>query len=67
MSDERAPVSPCIGVCTLDPATGFCLGCRRTIEEIAAWPRLDGAAKRSIVAMLAGRKVSLETGRRSTN
>ena len=29
--------SPCIKLCTLDPATGFCLGCGRTGSEIAGW------------------------------
>lgn len=29
--------SPCIGVCKLDDATGFCLGCARTSDEIAEW------------------------------
>jgi len=40
-----APVSPCISVCVLDPATGWCKGCFRTIEEIAAWPSLDAEEK----------------------
>ncbi|MEM7775593.1 MAG: DUF1289 domain-containing protein [Pseudomonadota bacterium] len=30
-------VSPCTGVCRLDDATGWCLGCARTGEEIAEW------------------------------
>ncbi len=29
--------SPCVGVCTLDEATGWCLGCGRTGDEIARW------------------------------
>lgn len=29
--------SPCIGVCSIDEATGFCQGCYRTLEEIKAW------------------------------
>lgn len=29
--------SPCIGICKLDDATGFCLGCARTGDEIADW------------------------------
>lgn len=29
--------SPCVGLCRLDAATGFCLGCARTGEEIAEW------------------------------
>lgn len=35
----RAVLSPCIGVCTLD-AGGYCLGCHRNADEIAAWSQL---------------------------
>jgi len=35
--------SPCVGVCTLDPAMGWCLGCGRTSDEIASWLGLDDA------------------------
>ena len=31
------PPSPCISVCQIDPATGWCLGCKRTIDEIRDW------------------------------
>lgn len=59
--------SPCTNVCTLDPATGWCLGCRRTIDEIAAWSRLDDAGKRAVWARLAERAAasapSPDTGR----
>jgi hypothetical protein len=52
---DRAPVSPCVGVCTLDPATHFCRGCARSIEEIAQWPRLSADEKRRVIAQLASR------------
>lgn len=29
--------SPCTGVCRLDPASGLCLGCLRSRDEIACW------------------------------
>jgi predicted Fe-S protein YdhL (DUF1289 family) len=29
--------SPCVGVCALNDATGFCQGCYRTVEEIREW------------------------------
>ncbi len=33
-----APVpSPCISVCRMDPDSGLCEGCLRTLDEIAAW------------------------------
>jgi uncharacterized protein len=50
------PVSPCIGICQLDPATRICRGCLRTVEEIAAWYRADLAGKRAILARLATRR-----------
>ncbi len=28
----------CIGVCTMDPESGTCLGCGRTAEQIAGLP-----------------------------
>lgn len=54
---ERAPVSPCIGVCTLDPVSHYCTGCARTIEEIAGWPRLSAEEKRRVIALLPSRQV----------
>jgi hypothetical protein len=39
-----APLTPCIGVCRLDPR-GFCEGCLRTGEEIARWRGLSDAER----------------------
>ena len=51
-----APVpSPCINICRIDPASGLCAGCHRTLDEIAAWSRLDDAGKRVVWAQLAQR------------
>jgi predicted Fe-S protein YdhL (DUF1289 family) len=49
------PASPCIRLCALDPASGLCRGCRRSLDEIASWPTLDAAAKRRILAELPAR------------
>ena len=37
--------SPCIQVCTMNPATGLCRGCWRTLEEIGSWSALGDADK----------------------
>ena len=29
--------SPCINICTIDARTRLCLGCGRTIDEVAGW------------------------------
>lgn len=44
--------SPCVDVCRLDARTGWCEGCARTIDEIAAWGRLDDEARRQVWAEL---------------
>lgn len=48
--------SPCINVCRMDPATGWCAGCWRTIDEIAAWSRLDDAARQAVLDRLPARR-----------
>ena len=40
---RRAIVSPCVNICTLDPATGLCRGCGRTGDEIARWTAMSDA------------------------
>ena len=48
--------SPCTSVCRMDEATGWCLGCLRTIDEIARWSRLDDAARREVLGRLDERR-----------
>lgn len=43
-SSTRPMLTPCIGVCTLDPQ-GYCDGCRRTGSEIAMWSSMGDAAR----------------------
>ncbi|SEA04692.1 DUF1289 domain-containing protein [Paraburkholderia sartisoli] len=44
-----APVpSPCIDVCRMNRATGWCEGCLRTIDEIAGWSSLDDRQKHAV-------------------
>ncbi len=40
--------SPCISVCSMDPVSGLCSGCLRTIEEIGQWSTANDAAKRAM-------------------
>jgi predicted Fe-S protein YdhL (DUF1289 family) len=48
--------SPCIGVCVLDPQSGLCAGCARTLDEIARWPALGDAERRALLDALASRR-----------
>jgi hypothetical protein len=47
--------SPCIAVCMIDPDSSICLGCGRTLPEIARWHRLDSAGRLAIMASLPAR------------
>ena len=64
----NAPVvpSPCTDVCRIDPATGWCEGCLRTIDEIGAWGALDDRAKREIWKRLPSRRQQLVDTRDTT-
>ncbi|MCB1995261.1 MAG: DUF1289 domain-containing protein [Burkholderiaceae bacterium] len=44
----------------MNPRTGWCDGCWRSIDEIVAWGRLDDAAKRVVWAELPGRRAAAE-------
>ncbi|HEX3538720.1 MAG TPA: DUF1289 domain-containing protein [Stellaceae bacterium] len=59
---EPHPVSPCIGICLMDPATRMCRGCLRKIEEIAGWYEATAAEKRAILARLAQRRAGNDSG-----
>lgn len=47
--------TPCIKVCTLDPAAGLCLGCGRTLAEIGGWMRMSAAERALAMAQLPDR------------
>ena len=62
-ADSLTPVpSPRISLCRIDATTGLCIGCWRTLEEIAAWSALGDDARRSVWAAIAQRRAD-ETNR----
>ena len=40
--------SPCISICRMNPRTGLCDGCLRTIDEIVHWSSASEDVKRGI-------------------
>jgi predicted Fe-S protein YdhL (DUF1289 family) len=58
--DTSVP-SPCITVCQVDDATGCCIGCYRSIDEIREWPILSADEKRAVLARIAERKATAGT------
>jgi len=59
--DAAADVpSPCISVCRMSAATGWCEGCFRTRDEIAAWSRADDNSKRGIWSAIEQRMATMQ-------
>ena len=49
--------SPCISVCKMDEASGFCLGCKRTTWEITMWLYFTNAEKSQVLETLVERRI----------
>lgn len=47
-NDHNIVASPCTSVCRMNASSGLCEGCFRTLDEIAAWSRMDEDGKRSV-------------------
>jgi len=52
--------TPCISVCRIDFATGFCIGCGRTSLEIGTWVDMSEDARLSLMARLPRRFDTIE-------
>ncbi|QGM47539.1 DUF1289 domain-containing protein [Methylocystis heyeri] len=51
--------SPCIGVCQIEPSSGLCLGCARSLQEIGRWRDASELERKRISAELPARKARL--------
>jgi predicted Fe-S protein YdhL (DUF1289 family) len=51
--------SPCVKVCQRDPARGVCIGCCRTLDEIARWSQMDDVARSAVMVELPERRKKL--------
>ncbi|AQR62738.1 DUF1289 domain-containing protein [Brevundimonas sp. LM2] len=65
MSLNAAPLprpiaTPCIQVCVIDGASGLCLGCYRTLAEIAEWSRMEAAQRTEIMSELPERRLRVD-------
>ncbi|UIJ45019.1 DUF1289 domain-containing protein [Sphingomonas cannabina] len=65
-SEPARVQSPCINVCVLDPATGWCLGCGRSGDEVEEWSSITDARRQAILDRLPARLEALRNGSRPT-
>jgi uncharacterized protein len=65
--DATAPsssaTSPCVGICEMDQASGFCRGCLRTLPEIARWGGLSLGERRMVKSAIAERRCAVVAAR----
>ena len=52
---RKEPDSPCVKICVIQPATGLCAGCGRTIDEISRWGGMSGEERARVSAQLPAR------------
>jgi len=60
----RPIATPCVKVCVLDTASGLCLGCYRTLEEISGWALRTDDERAAITADLRDRRRRISPGKR---
>ncbi|WP_374599724.1 DUF1289 domain-containing protein [Brevundimonas sp.] len=58
----RSIATPCVQVCVVDGASSLCLGCYRTLSEIAGWSAMTDAERATIMAALPGRERQVLVG-----
>ena len=56
--------SPCVGVCQINASTKYCLGCWRTLKEVAHWSRYSNDEKEILMTELAERQKRLGSNKR---
>ena len=50
------PTTPCVAVCQINPKSGFCMGCYRTLKEIAQWGKFSEDERQALLSELERRK-----------
>jgi len=58
-NDPQTMASPCVSVCRMDAASGLCVGCLRTLDEIARWGNADISYKRAVWANIETRLIQM--------
>lgn len=48
--------SPCVQICIIEPGDGLCVGCARTLDEIASWGSMSSEARRAVMQLLPKRR-----------
>jgi uncharacterized protein len=52
MTENTNILSPCIDVCDVDSTGQFCIGCGRSMDEIARWMSISNEQRQAIIKEL---------------
>jgi hypothetical protein len=55
-----AVASPCINVCRMDEHSALCVGCFRTLDEIAGWSTCSDAQRIEVLARVEKRRADYD-------
>jgi predicted Fe-S protein YdhL (DUF1289 family) len=56
----RTLASPCVQICVIDGESGLCLGCYRTLPEVAAWGRFTDEERARLMTTLPARRSRID-------
>lgn len=59
--------TPCIDICQINQANGFCEGCWRSIAEITAWAKMSPDERRDIMGELPARADAAKAARKASS
>ena len=58
--EAPSPIAtPCVKICLIDGESGLCVGCQRTLPEVASWGRLTDAERAEIMSALPSRRTRI--------
>ena len=50
--------SPCVSICVVDPDSGYCMGCLRSLAEITCWLEYSDDEKRAVIRAIDERRTA---------
>lgn len=56
--NEASVPSPCINICRMNPLSGLCEGCLRSLDEIAGWSAMSDRDRQAVLNQIPARRTA---------